>query len=68
MTNLEYFNEIGETNLSAEDTALGMVLSEFKNKTVNDVNLGSYDEDNDDYSEYIKRYHCFVKWLNEEKK
>lgn len=67
MTNLEIFNEIGENELSAEDTALGMILSEFEHELVRSFALGLYMENNDNCNKYIERYHHMIKWLMEEK-
>ena len=67
MTNLGVFNEIGETELSAEDTALGMILTEFEQNLVRDFTLGLYMENNDNCNRYIERYHYMVKWLSQEK-
>ena len=53
MTNLEFFNKIGETKLSAEDTALVMILSEFEHSLVRDFALGLYMESNDNCRRYI---------------
>ena len=62
MTNLEFFNEICEKDISAEDTALGMVFSVLKE----DIIRERFNED-DEYKDYIKRYHYLMKWLTEEK-
>ena len=62
MTNLEFFNDICEKNISAEDTALEMVLSVLKE----DILMERFNVD-DEYEEYIKRYHYLLKWLDEEK-
>ena len=53
MTNLDFFNKIGETKLSAEDTALVMILSEFEHSLVRDFALGLYMESNDNCRRYI---------------
>lgn len=53
MTNLDFFNKIGETKLSAEDTALGIILSEFEHSLVRDFALGLYMESNDNCRRYI---------------
>ncbi len=63
MTNLEFFNDICEKNISAEDTALGMVLSVLKE----DIFMERFNVDDDEYEDYIKRYHYLLKWLDEEK-
>lgn len=69
-TNLEIFNEITNEEKTAEETAVGMMLSEVVTALIElhdegemPIGIEAFDTD-----PYIRKFKAVVQWLNEEKK